>query len=195
MSATTFHFPSCCFFQTHTYLPFVVVACPFLSTVLRTNRPVSYAKSPEFETSTLDVFHWNVPGEDRYFRHSLRSAAAPRMTGDPVANLSHLRRRRTICIFPAGLYRPQQRSTPRVAARMARPSSSARVSHSQSEDIAEPHTTAIMNRCIGCRPRMDPHCRHMAQGVASGTRAVLKPSATYTITNASNPSGSPLQPA
>jgi hypothetical protein len=76
MSATTFHFPSACFFQTHTYLPFVVVGCPFLSTVFRTNLPVSYARSPELEISTLDVFHWNVPGVDRYFRHSLRSAAA-----------------------------------------------------------------------------------------------------------------------
>src|SRR5215472_17139020 len=85
MSATTFHFPSCCFFQTHTYFPFVVVACPFLSTVLRTNRPVSYAKSPELETSTLEVFHWNVPGEnihDRYLSRDRRSYPSP-LDGEP----------------------------------------------------------------------------------------------------------------
>src|SRR5215472_10633303 len=33
-------------------------------------------------------------------------------------------------------------------------SSSARVSPRQ--DVAEQHRTAIMNRCIGCRPRMNP---------------------------------------
>src|SRR5437868_14305269 len=56
ISAPHFHFPSACFFQTSTYLPWSGTGLPLASFMVSSYVPVVYAMSPDLATSTLVVF-------------------------------------------------------------------------------------------------------------------------------------------
>src|SRR2546423_15435692 len=56
VSVPHFHFPSACFSQTSTYLPFSVAGLPLASFMVNSYVPLTKPRSPDFATSTLVAF-------------------------------------------------------------------------------------------------------------------------------------------